>query len=308
MLLGFTPLPFEADFLSFSSLEAPEDFGHVVQRMLSRNAAERPTLEEVGSCLQPAIPKMDCFMPRMRRSMSDRAATKPGCQNRDDIAGRVAEKQPHQHIPPNSLGLECVPRHAMRRVCTSATIGGMAGWLHRSGTSSTHGPGAGDVSQHLQAHGPKSGREAARHLEPRLQVRHAHHCRPGLCCRGPGLCLEHGHQWRLHLPAFSALSGNHPVVSASASHRAWFVCPITKTRSWYNSNRDPPLHLVPCVCLLHCIRWPSSELLPIFHHDTDNQSGSDALAMLGIFQSVCLKALQHSQVLMICFLTFSEIT
>lgn len=53
MLLGFTPLPFEADLLSSSILEAPEDFGHVVQRMLSRNAAERPTLEEVGSPLQP---------------------------------------------------------------------------------------------------------------------------------------------------------------------------------------------------------------------------------------------------------------
>ena len=57
MLLGFTPLPFEADFLSFTSLEAPEDFGHIVQRMLSRNAAERPTLEEVGSCLQPDHPR-----------------------------------------------------------------------------------------------------------------------------------------------------------------------------------------------------------------------------------------------------------
>ena len=57
MLLGYTPLPFEANPALFQSMNAPPNAQNMLRQMLQRNPAARPALKDVSVillCVPPA--------------------------------------------------------------------------------------------------------------------------------------------------------------------------------------------------------------------------------------------------------------
>ncbi len=57
MLLGYTPLPFEANPALFQSMSAPPNAQNMLRQMLQRNPAARPVLKVVSEC------RTSCSMP-----------------------------------------------------------------------------------------------------------------------------------------------------------------------------------------------------------------------------------------------------
>lgn len=66
MLLGYQQLPFEANPSLFGRIDAPPAARQLLRGMVSRNPAERPTIEEVTQSATPAVKGSDSLVVRHR--------------------------------------------------------------------------------------------------------------------------------------------------------------------------------------------------------------------------------------------------